>query len=719
MSDRSNGPGRWLPWLVAGLAVVGAGLVLAGRALEGPAGAGWQDPFYSVFLAFTLDGSFLGEQSAITLVGAFAAALATYIALAGGIVALTRRSVLAWRAARRRGHVVVVGDASDAADLAGHLVREVPVVLAGPLEAPAGVLGVARPASAAALAAATGLDRARAVVLTLADERLNAALAVALAQRPGERRPVIWCRVGDRSVADRLSALATGPARIEVFDDADMMAREAFARHPAHAEAERMAADRVHILVVGFGRLGQAMAEEAVFSGLAEGLERPMVTVLDRDAARIEAQYRALRPALDLVADVAFIAADLAAMPGFIGAQSALSALVARDDVARVTAIALCLGDDADNTRVALALPELRRRCGRFQAPAFMRVRDRDAVGVVAEPDTPRIVDPNQGVIRLERAGRLMATAILDTDRRDRAAQALHEAWRGGGGPAGSAAADWGRLPETYRRANRRGADHISAKLFALGLVSERDPHAPATVEARAHAARIVPLLGADDATLDRLAALEQRRWRADRIIDGWVPAARRDDDLKHHPLLEVSDYAALPEIERRKDRAQIRTILGTLVAARGEGARPEIRIAFAGHRDLAPAEEARAFSALAATLAARHGDGSHVVTLVTPLAPGADIGLAEAAATALAGKAGELRLIVVEAVPYRVVLEVAAAEQGGDAAATVRAGLTQDGPIIVNSSRAVLYASPGEDFAAAARAAAQATRDALNAARG
>ena len=55
---------------------------------------------------------------------------------------------------------------------------------------------------------------------------------------------------------------------------------------------------------------------------------------------------------------------------------------------------------------------------------------------------------------------------------------------------------------------------------------------------------------------------------------------------------------------------------------------------------------------------------------------------------------------------------------QGGDAAATVRAGLRADGPIIVNSSRAVLYASSGADFAAAARNAAQATRAALNAAR-
>ncbi|OGB46499.1 MAG: orotidine 5'-phosphate decarboxylase [Burkholderiales bacterium RIFCSPLOWO2_12_FULL_65_40] len=54
---------------------------------------------------------------------------------------------------------------------------------------------------------------------------------------------------------------------------------------------------------------------------------------------------------------------------------------------------------------------------------------------------------------------------------------------------------------------------------------------------------------------------------------------------------------------------------------------------------------------------------------------------------------------------------------QGGDAAATVRAGWRQDGPIIVNSSRAILYASNGEDFAAAARHEAQRTRNLLQAA--
>jgi orotidine-5'-phosphate decarboxylase len=59
---------------------------------------------------------------------------------------------------------------------------------------------------------------------------------------------------------------------------------------------------------------------------------------------------------------------------------------------------------------------------------------------------------------------------------------------------------------------------------------------------------------------------------------------------------------------------------------------------------------------------------------------------------------------------------------QGGDAVATVKAGYRAangetTGPIVVNSSRAVIYASSDADFAAAARSAAIATRDQLRAA--
>jgi orotidine-5'-phosphate decarboxylase len=55
---------------------------------------------------------------------------------------------------------------------------------------------------------------------------------------------------------------------------------------------------------------------------------------------------------------------------------------------------------------------------------------------------------------------------------------------------------------------------------------------------------------------------------------------------------------------------------------------------------------------------------------------------------------------------------------QGGDAEATVRGGARGGAPIIVSSSRAVLYAGAGADFAAEARRVADATRRTLNAAR-
>lgn len=56
---------------------------------------------------------------------------------------------------------------------------------------------------------------------------------------------------------------------------------------------------------------------------------------------------------------------------------------------------------------------------------------------------------------------------------------------------------------------------------------------------------------------------------------------------------------------------------------------------------------------------------------------------------------------------------------QGGDVEACVKAGIdAKKGGMVINSGRAILYASQGEDWREAARAAAVVTRDAINAAR-
>ncbi len=55
---------------------------------------------------------------------------------------------------------------------------------------------------------------------------------------------------------------------------------------------------------------------------------------------------------------------------------------------------------------------------------------------------------------------------------------------------------------------------------------------------------------------------------------------------------------------------------------------------------------------------------------------------------------------------------------QGGDVEASVRAGATAAGGMIINSSRAILYAAQGEDFGHHARSVAVQTRDSINMAR-
>jgi orotidine-5'-phosphate decarboxylase len=88
----------------------------------------------------------------------------------------------------------------------------------------------------------------------------------------------------------------------------------------------------------------------------------------------------------------------------------------------------------------------------------------------------------------------------------------------------------------------------------------------------------------------------------------------------------------------------------------------------------------------------------------------------------------GQLGLVVgatypaeIEAVrrvaPHAPLLIPGVGTQGGDAVATVKAGWRDDAPIVVNSSRAILYASSAEDFSAAARREAQKTRALLSAA--
>jgi orotidine-5'-phosphate decarboxylase len=72
-----------------------------------------------------------------------------------------------------------------------------------------------------------------------------------------------------------------------------------------------------------------------------------------------------------------------------------------------------------------------------------------------------------------------------------------------------------------------------------------------------------------------------------------------------------------------------------------------------------------------------------------------------------------EVRAIVGDELPFLV---PGVGAQGGDVEAVVRNATTSDGTgLVVSSSRAILYASSGDDYAQAAAQAAKALRDEIN----
>ncbi|MEX3606628.1 MAG: orotidine-5'-phosphate decarboxylase [Burkholderia sp.] len=99
---------------------------------------------------------------------------------------------------------------------------------------------------------------------------------------------------------------------------------------------------------------------------------------------------------------------------------------------------------------------------------------------------------------------------------------------------------------------------------------------------------------------------------------------------------------------------------------------------------------------------------------------------VAELAVTRWNAKSGRLSLVVGATFPKEIeivrgivgempLLIPGIGAQGGDVQTTVAAGRTADGGMMINSSRAILYASSCEDFAEVAARVAQTTRDTIN----
>jgi RyR domain len=652
--------------LLAAVLVI-AGLIVEPLQIDGHA-APWSERLDLFFAAFTTDAWLLDRNEGwLTTVGSLLARIVVLSTIILAVWTVFARQINAFRLARARDHVVVIGDTPALRELTAYLAAKrrkfIHIV-----EAERAVADdnsptrVALPLRLTALEAPVALRHAKHIVLDTGTAADNMALARAIRQRFGEKTPPISCNIDSARLADEFSELLGVHRDIVIYDEARLAVRDTLARHPLYASADRQAAPQVHLLIIGFGHAGQILLEEAVQDSIAGTLDRPFVTVIDRQAEVLAATFARDKPQYALAADIAFIEFEVGddfddrLLAAETGAQHA--ALFARDEQAPVTSVALCLPSDDDNVIAALALRGLRRRAGRYFAPVFMRLREPEgAANVFFHADRDRIVDPFDSIVPIRLSQEALAIHILGEGERDQLARHIHARFRALSGDEQAANASWSALDETYRRANRHAADHVAAKLWSLDLATERH----STESSLAVDAEWQRNLAARESDLENIAQLEHRRWIADRVMEGWSYAERRDDDLRRHPDLRPFDELAVREQE--KDRDQIKELRAFIKeSARPEGRRflPEFAVGLIVDPSIGAAEinavreefERRLLAPLA-EMAPRHA-----VTLISTVHPGGEIAAAEAFAAALRLDDIDLRLVAIEGIPYSVLLQ-------------------------------------------------------------
>jgi hypothetical protein len=107
--------------------------------------------------------------------------------------------------------------------------------------------------------------------------------------------------------------------------------------------------------------------------------------------------------------------------------------------------------------------------------------------------------------------------------------------------------AEWDDLPENLRESSRQLADHIAAKLEAVGRRAY-----PVQDASRIALAEFTP------AEIELMAEMEHGRWNLERLLGGWTEG---DKDVENKRSPYLIPWQSLPENVKDYDRKFVREI--------------------------------------------------------------------------------------------------------------------------------------------------------------
>lgn len=425
-----------------------------------------------------------------------------------------------------------------------------------------GVCVIRADATQAEVLAQARVAHAEEVVVITPNDETNVRIATQIRQLPflGKSNPTkCFVHLSNIHLRERLQRLAGSGADakpgcvLNFFDVFDNEARRVLLELPLDgAGIAKDAPCSVHVVILGFGRMGRSLALRAAKMGHFANHKPLRISVIDRHADQQREHFLFRYPVLEkqTVCQLNFHQGEAQSL----SVRKLIEGWAAEPDTR--LHIFICLDDNARALEVGLRLQEA--LVSHLGCTLQVRIKNRASLADILElspKSGPRVStfgmvedtccdqafrhEYNEGIARHSH-DEFIKHRLADSNRTPENDPAL---------------LPWNDLTEDLRESSRQQADHIALKMRAIGCETATisDPREPVTK------------FKAED--IELLAELEHIRWNAERWLAGWRhgPPGKKAERISPHlgpwsdldPSIKKYDYDAITQIPERLGMAQ------------------------------------------------------------------------------------------------------------------------------------------------------------------
>jgi hypothetical protein len=399
------------------------------------------------------------------------------------------------------------------------------------------------------------VDRAKHLVAVTGDDLVNIGVAEQARAIAGSRksgRLVCYTHVVNPQVLEAAKLHERLWERTEkfvpnVFSIYREAARKLFETRPLDWRLiERDSTHYVHLVIFGFGRMGENVLLQAAHIGHFANRKRLTVTVVDRSAAAKMQGFLFRYTNLDKVCDVTALSHN-AEDPRVI--QAVRSS--AGDENALVSAV-ICFNSDERSLAYAVGL---REKTEDLVFPISVRMPQEGLLCKVFGDRRQGEPAAASHLVGFGTSGECCTSERLIGETQDSLAREIHERYRQaqlrekGADRKNLALREWDMLREDFRESNRQQADHLPVKLRAVNC------------EYRLYElgeARVSEGFRFTQEEIETMAIMEHNRWNAERWLGGW---RRGQTDKGQRVTPYLVEWEELPEEVKKYDRDAVRSI--------------------------------------------------------------------------------------------------------------------------------------------------------------